>query len=610
MKYSIDDTLQVLSLIKKEDVHYYLSEGRNQGAMLRRGMPFFFYQSGIFSSPHHKGRSNIHPDREFCTKCNKNEELTPIHLSLLEYLFGTATYLSPKYHKLTGKIKAGAIENFIFSFLRQGRSRARAEAVFKKLLSTFISVYKIEEGEDALVKTFPIFDFLQYDEATDTYEYSFSDMSSFLYAIEPLVSYASIQNIHEASFPIIVSYLVNYTVTLKSGSNHLSIPNLMNALDYFPEDKEVREETFNGISDFLSESKNRAVIKSLYGITLDVETIRGKEVFILPRRREKGTVSVKPDTVFFVEAIIGGQDMEKFAFLNSKDTDPLEDEIAERIKDGIEEELEKRKNKVVDFSDLNVKSYSAILDITEEFGLSVGEASVILAGYCEYHLAFEVKQSPDKFIIKWKAWVERNLEDSRNRIVPKGRKEFNEPNKGDAKNIEMSQDIEATFEKHGISRLDGLEYFTKFKNYYLSVDGYAVNWLPRFENWIIDAKKRTAEDTLKKGNTVVENNFYYARIVSEEVKGFIKKGGYSVSDVLSGELEIEEITFRHFPVPSKYGKGKETLFSFKDKALNEQILKQYTTPQTFDDGDKMAEILESTEVKIKEDNNIIEGEIE
>lgn len=159
------------------------------------------------------------------------------------------------------------------------------------------------------------------------------------------------------------------------------------------------------------------------------------------------------------------------------------------------------------------------------------------------------------------------------------------PNKGNAENIIFNEEMKEIAKKHDLDELDGIESFTKFKNYQLANNAKKVNWLPMFENWIINGKKFQKPQT----QTAIEENFYHARIISEEVKGFIEKSGYSVSDVISGELEIEEITFKTFPVPIRYGKGMETLFSFKNKAMNDKILSQYTTTQQPDYIEAIAE---------------------
>lgn len=595
MEYFIDDTLRLLSSVKQADIHYFLSEGRKKGALSRRGTPFFFYQSGLFSSPYRKGREGLPPDREYYTKCKKSEELTPLHLSLLEYIFGISEHLSTKQHKLVGTVRLSAIENIIFGFSSTGRSKARAEVVFKKLFSALISIYCIDDEGETLTKTFPLFDFLRYDENTMSYEYGFSDMCSFLYAVEPLVSYNAIKTIHGEGFPSSVSYIVNYATTVNKDFKHLSISNLVNALDYLPEGKESRGELLNGISDFLCFKEKRKFLKSSYGIKVDVEMPRGKEVFVLPLRRSaRPIIEQEANTLSFIRILNEGGDYEEYEMLTSKDQDPIEDEIERRVDERVEEEvaniLAKRKAMYIDFADLNVRTYSIILDVATEYGFSETEATVMLAKYCEWHQDKDVQQSRDRFITKWKEWVENSSTYARDKIEPRKRK-VDAPNKGDAKNIILNDEMKKVLEKHSVSNIDGIEYFTKFRNYYLSVGGYINDWIPRFENWVMDSKKRASEDTLKKGNLVIENNFYYARIISEEVKTFIRNNGYDISDVVSGKIEFEDVVFRSFPVPSKYGKGNEILFSFKDGAMNDEILKQYITPRNIDSTGKTSLVL-------------------
>lgn len=610
--YSVDTTLRILGKAQQEDIHYLLTHGEKKDAPTRKGTPFFFYQSSIFSSPHRKGKENIPSHREYYTKCKKTDELTPLHLSLLEYMFKSSSYLGSNYHKLKGKIRVNAIENLVFSLSGStNNNKTRAEVVFKKLFSTLVTIYEIDEDAEKMIKAFPIFDDLKYNEIEEVYEYTFSDSVSFIYAIEPLVSHQAIQILHDYSFSPVMSYFINYTATLNKEIKHISIPNLAVEMDYLPEDRDVRAELFEGLSDFLCQrgsGKRKGVLSSAYGLKLDEEMPRGKEVFLLPRHSKKPVVMIDDKTTSFVDCILTDGDMESYAFLNSSESVSSEEEIERRVEERLQEEVQfalaKRKREYVDFSELTIEKYSHIGDIANEYGYNKAEAIVILAGYCDWHEERGVQQSKDRFILKWREWLENSTKDPRNKIQNKRKKEINAPNKGSAKNIVLDEKIKEVYRNKSVDDVDGIEYFTKFKNYYLSIDGFAVDWIPRFENWVIDSMKRASEDTLKRGNSVIENNFYYARIVSEEIKGFIESSGYSITDVLNGDVEFEEISYKSFPIPAKFGKGLETLFSFKDKARNDKILNRYATPHQIDKVD-----IRQIEA-VNEGGDYIEGEID
>jgi hypothetical protein len=151
-------------------------------------------------------------------------------------------------------------------------------------------------------------------------------------------------------------------------------------------------------------------------------------------------------------------------------------------------------------------------------------------------------------------------------------------NKGKAVNIEYNNEMIAISNEHKLDKSDAVDLFKRFKNNYTSKNAIRSNWIPLWENYILTHKEFSKNNTTNKKakKSVLEENFYFARLVSSEIKNMLSREDVSIADVVSGDVEVTDIGFATYPVPPGLGKGEETLFFFKDKRIQEETISKYT----------------------------------
>jgi len=149
-------------------------------------------------------------------------------------------------------------------------------------------------------------------------------------------------------------------------------------------------------------------------------------------------------------------------------------------------------------------------------------------------------------------------------------------NRGAASNITYNEEMKAMVEKHGINSIDAVSMFTIFRNHYIGNNSKKSSWVPLWENWILrDKSRKTGTESSYKVKTHIENEFYLARLVSEEILKLLSNKGIEPHDVTSGRMVLSDITFSNYPIPPSMGKGEETLFGFADPKLQYEAVNRY-----------------------------------
>lgn len=151
-----------------------------------------------------------------------------------------------------------------------------------------------------------------------------------------------------------------------------------------------------------------------------------------------------------------------------------------------------------------------------------------------------------------------------------------------ATEIELGDDFRNLCQKHNTEN-EAVEIFSKFVNHHIVKGTSATKqqWLALWENYIIVGvemknKRAMGSPAIKQE---IETEFYLARLVSDDIVHRLGKKNVSVSDIIRGRVEVEEIEYRSWTVPPSIGKGKETLFRWKDpKKQMEAILEYVTLP--------------------------------
>ena len=166
-------------------------------------------------------------------------------------------------------------------------------------------------------------------------------------------------------------------------------------------------------------------------------------------------------------------------------------------------------------------------------------------------------------------------------------KTANSENKGKAENIVFNDEMKNVLKEHDINEIEGIEIFNDFRNYYLSRGQSRALWLPAFSTWVGKdtrfKKEKLAQQSTSKAMKTTEDNFYFMKLVSEQIKNIIAEKGYSLSDIISKKVVFEEIRFETYPVPPKFGRGDETLFSWSSQKMQNDAISGFTTPIVSED---------------------------
>ena len=593
---SVEETLSFLSSLGTKDPFYALTNVESRGDGFRSGVPYFFYHSGIFSQcqseNNEKNTGDTHsPDELMFAVCTTSDRLTPLHLTLFEFIISKVSFREPLHRKLGGEIHTRGLTNFFGTINGRKLGGLTLKQALQDLHGAQVSIYERVEGEggDGIFRfSFPLFDHILFDLETNHYSFSLSDMTSVLFLADDLVPMDSVASLWGKNS--LVSYLCNYTAVREWEDTTTSVPvgNILYEMGLLPDNKEGRVRLISEVDQYIQDRNSGA--KPLMRANYKIAVEKDKDTDRLSLRRLslrsasiKTPISISFDS--FKRHILSGNTIEAYDLICSPDEDPTEAMIEKRVQERLELEIEawknKRNNEYVDIYDPDISSHPILLQMAVDAGFTVAEASEIFVDFCLWGQEKDFEPTKAQAIKTFKTWLESRTPASkgggkgqRSKRVVQGE------NRGDATNITFNDEMRSILVEHKIPENRWENIFADFKNYYISREMVLSNWIPRFDTWVRGEVEKIANNKLRENMSTIEENFYYARIISEEVKNIIRKAGHSPMDVASGEIIFDDVTFKEFPVPPKFGRGTETLFRFKDDEVNKQILSRYTAKQS------------------------------
>lgn len=217
----------------------------------------------------------------------------------------------------------------------------------------------------------------------------------------------------------------------------------------------------------------------------------------------------------------------------------------------------------IDFSTIELTA--TLRDKADELGVERDEVEEL---FTLFKNAFSQSNKKYKNLtMTWKNFLLRE----RGVIKPKAE------NRGKAENLILNEDIREIALRYNLDEIDTHDIFYEFRNAKIANNETKENWLPLWENWLI-RKKRF--ETKGKSNaygvrTALENNFYLATLVSDEIKKMLRAKNISVSDVINGEVVVPDVLFGTYAVPPSMGKGERTLFSFRDQLKQAEVIARF-----------------------------------
>jgi hypothetical protein len=198
--------------------------------------------------------------------------------------------------------------------------------------------------------------------------------------------------------------------------------------------------------------------------------------------------------------------------------------------------------------------------------------------------AEEMNMDPDEEFEKFKVFLKGKNYKSHYRawghFLKQKSKSKKEEEKTGAKVLVYDEVFKEISKKHGIDDAEAITIFTKFKNHHIVKETVSNKWSYLWENYLITGieinKKRTISTHTERNR--IEMDFYAAQLVSTYIKEQIKTKGISISDVISGKVQIEGLEFVSLPVPPSLGRGNETIFRWKDRNIQEKMMQKYREP--------------------------------
>jgi len=565
--YHPQDTIDFLTVIEKRDLHYFLYEGSSVDEVTIPKVPMLFYQ-GMFTSGENLN-TVLSSSSDNSYSIESHPSLGASGLSFLEELLYRAK-VEKGSRRLYGEISCKAVENIL----------RRKDMDNQILKNVFTSLVKINNSELEKTVRFPIFDKTEYDKMNDKYIYHFSESISILYATEKSIK---TEVWGATNLSPTLSYIIKYVLSSEE-EEYVPVSEILLKINMLHSDTLKRKKLLSDIRDELEEKGKLSKIKKEYGVNIDLDGLPiGKEMIKVGRRARGVIITPKRQEEDFFHAVLNN-DVDTLRIMTMTDQEMneenIEDEVsrrvAEKLSDEVDKALKKHKTEYIDFGSLSIKQ-GDLLDIAEENGFTKAEASIILSSFSDWYISKSKKMIKKTSLNRlWGDWINNAEKDKKWKIVPKERmSDVVEPNRGYARNIVYDDKIEKILREEGIEDLDGREVFKKFKNHFLALNVFMDDWLPRFQNWVMEHKEIVKTRENKGVGGIAEENYYLALIVHNDVASFIENAGYSVESVLQRELEIEEVAITRVTVPPKYGKGERYILSFKDQRLNDKILDPY-----------------------------------
>jgi hypothetical protein len=227
---------------------------------------------------------------------------------------------------------------------------------------------------------------------------------------------------------------------------------------------------------------------------------------------------------------------------------------------GAKKETPQGKKKYVDFSKLVFGQEFA--EEAERLGVAAADMRRIFDEFIEVYNEAKNKYVSAKRV--WSGFLRR-----------KGYVGKDVKNRGRAQNIDADIRMIEIAKKAGLDSEQFGEVFRKFRNYYTGQGAVKEDWYPMWENWVLNEvsrKKAISGDAVMRR---VETNFYLATLVSADIEQFIIKAGLSPEAVARGEVELKEVECRTYNTPPRFGKGKTTVFSWRDPVMQHKALEKY-----------------------------------
>lgn len=498
----------------------------------KRGLPYFLYRYPIFSSISHN-------KDVFIDDCRVQTSLrmTQKHLLALELII----------LKVNEQILGNQFHGEIGMMLLQEKVGLDYSDIIEDLKKVVIT---IGTGMDENI-SFHFLDILSKDGNNSKYKFVLSKIFTLIYLVDyvlPVEKYNATQEMFNLDITLhAIRSALCTPMAIKYGHSLIAV---LKNIGYVTHTNELNYDLFNRFMNELIREKDE--LKKI-GLSFNSEG-KGKEYGKFLYDKKLFTTSYKKEEIknymrglVTIDSLVEGK------------ATPEDSQQSDGKKEA--------QNEYVDFETLELED--DLVTKAKIEGYSYAEIEIMFNEFRNYYLS---KAKPIKSLPRaWGRWVKNS----------KNKKE-NSANKGNAENIILNDDMKEVLTEHKIGEIDGIEIFNDFKNYYLSKGQTRALWKPAFATWVGKdtryKKEKLAQQSSSKAMRTTEENFYFMKLVSEQIKKIITEQGYAISDIIHKKVVIEEVGFDTYPVPPKFGKGNETLFSWKNQKMQNDAIGSFVTP--------------------------------